>query len=127
MTYPFESSNTPVSSSQSNSAQKAICPDALGLIAQAGEVGNGWQDRLGRFDRRRAKIQEMNFCIAELVAAEDDSPKALDAVRTMLCMNCSKLHPGLATLCSLQPEVSDEKLHRCWLLKGSHCEISRLW
>jgi hypothetical protein len=67
----------------------------------------------------------MNTFIAESLATSDGSPATLDTLRTMLCTNCSRLHPGLATLCTMQPEVSDEKLDRCWLLKGSHCEISR--
>lgn len=101
--------------------------DTLGLIAQAGKVGSRWHTRLGRFDRRRDPVQAMNSWIAESLAASDASATTLDAVRTMLCVNCSRLHPGLATLCGMQPEVSDEKLDRCWLLKGSHCEISSQW
>ena len=102
-------------------------PDALGLIARAGKVGREWHSRLGRFDRRRNQVQEMNAWIGESLAANDNSPTTLDSVRTMLCANCSKLHPGLARLCNLQPELSGEKLHRCWLIKGSHCRISRQW
>lgn len=101
--------------------------ESLDLIAQAGKVGNRWLTRLAWFDRRRGQVQKMNSRIAESLAMSDDSATTLDAVRTMLCVNCSKLHPGLATLCGMQPEVSDEKLDRCWLLKGSHCAISRQW
>jgi hypothetical protein len=101
--------------------------DTLGLLAQAGKVGNRWHTRLGRLDRRREQVQAMNSLIAESLAASDNSPKTIDAVRLMLCDNCSKLHPGLATLCDLQPEVSGEKLDRCWLIKGSRCRISRQW
>ncbi len=104
----------------------AFC-DTLGLLVQAGKVGNRWHTRLGRFDRRRDQVQEMNSWIAESLAASDNSPTTIDAVRIMLCDNCSKLHPDLATLCGLQPEVSGEKLDRCWLIKGSHCRISRQW
>lgn len=100
---------------------------SLHLINLTQKVGEGWLDRIGRLDRRRARIQEMNSFIAERLAVSDGSPMTLDAIRTMLCANCSKLHPGLATLCTMQPEISDEKLDRCWLLKGSHCGISRQW
>lgn len=97
----------------------------LGLIDQTRRVGHDWLDRMARLDRRRAKVMEMNAFSAECLAAGDASPSSLDTLRTMLCANCGKLHPGLAALCAMQPEISDEKLDRCWLLKGSHCEISR--
>ncbi len=116
-----------VKSTQTCSTPDSLCPDTLGLITQASGIGNEWLVRLSRFDRRRAAVQEMNSRIADMIAARDDSSRTLDAVRTMLCANCSKLHPGLATLCDLQPESSVEKLDRCWLMKGSRCNISRQW
>lgn len=116
-----------VSTPPSLEARPPSLHDTLDMLAQAGKVGSLWRTRLGRFDRRRDLVGEMNTRIAESLAAGDDSPTTLDAVRTMLCDNCSRLHPGLATLCSLQPETSSEKLDRCWLIKGSHCRISRQW
>lgn len=107
--------------------QQLPCRSRRRHIDLARKVGLNWIERLGRLDRRRPKVKEMNTFLAERLAAGDESLSTLDTLRTMLCANCGKLHPGLATLCAMQPEISDEKLDRCWLLKGSHCEISRQW
>ncbi len=102
-------------------------PAKPNLIGLAKEVGLGWLERMGRFDRRRAKVREMNAFISDCVAMNIPAHETLDAVRTMLCANCNRLHPGLAALCAVQPETSPERLERCWLLKGSRCDISRRW
>jgi hypothetical protein len=107
--------------------QQLPCRSRRRLIDLARKVGLNWIERLGRLDRRRPKVKELNTFLAERLAAGDESLSALDTLRTLLCANCARLHPDLATLCTMQPEVSNEKLDRCWLLKGSHCEISGQW
>ena len=93
------------------------------LIDTALRLGKAWIGRINKSDRRRPNIIEMTTYIIDRLEAKDSSLATFATVRNMICTNCSRVHPDLAQLCSIQPELSPEKLEQCWLLKGSYCAI----
>jgi hypothetical protein len=91
-------------------------PDAMQLIDIALKVGKAWIGRISMRDRRRPKILEMTAYITDCLNAKDSSLATIATVRNMICINCSRMHPGLAHLCAKHAELPPDKLERCRLL-----------
>ncbi len=86
------------------------------LLTALLRIGLGWLGKLGASDRRRIQITEMISFLNDRIDAADESDSTMGMVRALICVNCSRMHPGLGAHCSSPPR---EQLTHCRLLVGS--------
>lgn len=82
-------------------------------LTAALRVGLGWWNQAAPASVQQRNIAQMRQFIGGRLIAEDYSPETLTTVRTMFCVNCRKVHPGLAAICPGRP------LGECFLLAES--------
>ncbi len=80
-------------------------------LAAALRVSLGWWNQVAPESPQRRDIAQMRHFVGGRLIDQDFSRESLSTVRTMFCVNCRKIHPGLAAICSGKPLVD------CFLLK----------
>ncbi len=80
-------------------------------LAAALRVSLGWWNQVAPASPQQRDIGRMRHFVGGRLIARDWSRESLATVRTMFCLNCRKVHPGLAAYCTGKPLVE------CVLLK----------